>query len=134
MEKTVESALRIIEGTGPVGAYIAAGLVGLTLAAIVFARLGNLWDTSRSEARKTDFLDLMVTQYERLMTVEANLRAEGERIEAENDALKERLREGQAAVELMRIQFRRVIELLRAVKEGRMKPEDLPADIAGALQ
>ena len=60
------------------------------------------------------------------------LRADFERQEIENDRLKDRARELQTSVELMRTQLRRTIELLRAVREGRLAPSAIEdADLAG---
>lgn len=134
MDKSVESALRIIEGTGPVGAYIAAGIVGLTLAVIVFARTAGLFDGTRSDQQKTGFLDRVIAQYDKLVLVEDQLRKDAERIEAENDELKDRQRELQTSVELMRIQLRRAIDLLSAVRDGRMQPADIAPELAELIR
>ncbi|WP_264047517.1 hypothetical protein [Methylobacterium flocculans] len=134
MDKTVESTLRIIEGTGPIGAYIAAGIVGLALAIIVFARTAGLFDGVRSDQQKTGFLDRVIAQYDKLVLVEDQLRKEAERIEAENDSLKDRQRELQTSVELLRMQLRRAIDLLAAVRDGRLQPADVAPELAELLK
>lgn len=129
VEKSIETALRIIEGTGPTGAYIAAGIVGLALVIIVIANFAGLYDDRRSASTKTDFLDRVVKQYETLAKSEAALRAEAEHIGRENDQLQDRQRELLTSVELLRQQLKRAIELMKAVRDGRLKPEDLDAHL-----
>lgn len=131
MDKSVESALRIIESTGPIGAYIAAGIVGLVLAIIVFARAAGLFDDVRSERQKTDFLGLVIAQFDKVTASEARLRQEAQRIEAENDALKDRQRELLTSVELMRAQLRRLIDLLTAVRDGKIPLAAIDAELGG---
>lgn len=125
MDKSIETALRIIEGTGPAGAYIAAGLVGLALIVIVVANFAGLYDDRRSASTKTDFLDRVVKQYEVLAKSETALRQEADRIERENDVLQDRQRELLTSIELLRQQLRRAIDLMKAVRDGRLRPEDL---------
>lgn len=130
MDKSVESVLRIIEGTGPPGAYIAAGIVGLVLAIIVFAKTANLFDGTRSDQQKTGFLDRVIAQYDKLVLAQDELHKDVERIEAENDDLKDRQRELLTSLELLRIQLRRAIDLLTAVRDGRLQPADIDAELA----
>ena len=138
MDKSVNSeigviALRIVEGSGPIGFYVGAAIVFLTLAVILLARFAGIFDDVRSGKQKTDFLDRVLSQYDRLAKVEASLRIDVERVEVENEALKDRLLELQAATELLRNQIRRLIDMLNAVKQGRMDPSELPADVAEAV-
>lgn len=125
VDKSIETALRIIEGTGPYGAYIAAGLVGLALIIIVVANFAGLYDDRRSASTKTAFLDRVVKQYDALAKSEAALRAEVDRIDRENDTLQDRQRELLTSVELMRQQLRRAIDLMKDVRDGRLQPSDL---------
>lgn len=129
MEKSVEIALRLIEGTGPTGAVIAAVIVGLALVVIIVANFAGLYDDRRSASTKTDFLDRVVKQYEVLSQSEAALREEGDRIERENDALQDRQRELLTSVELLRRALRRAMDLMAAVRDGRMQPAELDAHL-----
>ena len=129
VEKSIEAALRIIEGTGPTGAYIAAGLVGLALVVIVIANFAGLYDDRRSASTKTDFLDRVVKQYAEVSKSEAELRRETSRRERENDALLDRQRELLTSLELLRSQLGRAITLMRAVSEGRLQPAELDAHL-----
>lgn len=129
-DKNIELALRILDGSGPIGFYIAAVLVGLALAVIIVARLAGLFDSARGDIQKTGFLDRVIAQYDKLAASEAALRAEAEHLEAENDGLKDRTRELQTSIELLRVQIRRAIDLLTAVRDGRLQPADVGAELA----
>lgn len=128
-EKSIEAALRIIEGSGPPGFYIAAALVGLALVVIVIANFAGLYDDRRSASTKTDFLDRVVKQYAEVSKSEAELRRETSRRERENDALLDRQRELLTSLELLRSQLGRAITLMRAVSEGRLQPAELDAHL-----
>lgn len=128
-EKSIEAALRIIEGSGPPGFYIAAALVGLALVVIVVANFAGLYDDRRSASTKTDFLDRVVKQYAEVSKSEAELRRETSRRERENDALLDRQRELLTSLELLRSQLGRAITLMRAVSEGRLQPAELDAHL-----
>ncbi len=82
MGATVESAMRIIEATGPVGAYIAAAIVALFLGLILFAHSAGLFESVRRDRQSTGVMDRLIAQYDKLAVSEAALRAEAERIEA----------------------------------------------------
>lgn len=120
-------AIRIIEATGPVGAIVAAALVGLALVVIIFAKLGGLFDNSRNDVLKTDFIGRLVAEVDKFSEREKELRREADRLEAENERLKDKMRELQTQGILMRNQLRRAIDLLRAVREGRLSPDAIAA-------
>jgi hypothetical protein len=120
-------ALKIIDRTGTVGAVIASAIVGLVLAIIVYAKSTGLLSFTRTETQKGDFQDRLITQVDKLMLREAALQAEADRIESENDRLKDEMRDLRTQIVLMRNQLRRAIDLLRAVREGRLPPEAIAA-------
>lgn len=120
-------AIRIIEATGPTGAIVAAVLVALALVVIILAKFGGLFDNSRNEVLKTDFIGRLVAEVDKFSVRESELRREADRLEAENDRLKDNMRELQTQGILMRNQLRRAIDLLRAVREGRLPPEAIAA-------
>jgi uncharacterized protein YlxW (UPF0749 family) len=120
-------AIRIIEATGPTGAIVAAVLVALALVVIILAKFGGLFDNSRNEVLKTDFIGRLVAEVDKFSEREKELRREADRLEAENDRLKDKMRELQTQGILMRNQLRRAIDLLRAVREGRMSPDAIAA-------
>ena len=61
------------------------------------------------------------------MLREAALQAEADRIETENDRLKDEMRLLRTQIVLMRNQLRRAIDMLRAVREGRLSPDAIAA-------
>ena len=127
MDAYIGPVIRIIEATGPIGAIVAAVIVGLVLALIVYAKSAGLLGITRTETQKGDFQDRLIAQVDKLMLREASLQAEADRIEGENDRLKDEMRELRTQVVLMRNQLRRAIDLLRAVKEGRLSPDAIAA-------
>lgn len=131
---SIELVLKILDGSGPIGFYIAAVLVGLTLSVIVLARTAGLFNSNRADRQQTDFLARVIQQYDRLADGEAALRQDADRLEAENDDLKDRIREHQVSVELLRRQLARAIELLTAVRDGRLAPEGIDAELAGLVK
>ncbi|MFC5553636.1 hypothetical protein ACFPQ7_06800 [Methylobacterium iners] len=94
---------------------------------IVFAKSSDLFDNTRTEHQKTDFQELLISQVDKFAAREEELRRDVERAEVENDRLKDRQRELQTQVALMRNQLRRVVDLLRDVREGRLPPEAIAA-------
>lgn len=127
MESYIGPAIRIIEATGPIGAIVAAAIVGLVLAIILYAKSTGLLNMGRTETQKGDFQDRLIAQVDKLLLREAALQAEADRIEGENDRLKDDMRELRTQIVLMRNQLRRAIDLLRAVREGKISPDAIPA-------
>ncbi len=114
MEIILGPLFRILEGTGPVGAYIAAGLVGLVLVLIVYARTQGLFNDTATAKQQVEFQKRLMEQVDRLME--------------RDDALRDEMAEMQAHVALMRNQLRRAIDLLRQVREGRVSPDAIDTD------
>lgn len=127
MEKYADLLGQFVATTGPVGAIIAALIVGLALAVIVYARTKGLFQSVSAEDSRQDFVDQLIEQVDKLVAREERLQIEADRVERENEQLKDRQRELQTKMELMRNQLRRAIDLLRAVREGRLPPEAIEA-------
>lgn len=127
MDAYIGPLIRIIEATGPIGAVIAGVIVALVLGLIIFAKSTGILNFTRTETQKGDFQDRLIGQVDKLLLREAALQAEADRIEGENDRLKDDMRELRTQIVLMRNQLRRAIDLLRAVREGRISPEAIPA-------
>ncbi|QRE74398.1 hypothetical protein [Methylobacterium aquaticum] len=133
--KAAEAALRILEGIGPRGALIVAVVVGLGLAVVLIGHFGGLYTTRRADKQSLDFVDRLIAEVDKLAARELALRADLERQERDADSHRLRAVELQADVELMRMQLRRTIEILRAVRDGRLLPSAITdADIAEAVQ
>ncbi|MCF4125026.1 hypothetical protein [Methylobacterium sp. SyP6R] len=114
MEVLIGPLVRIVEATGPVGAYIAAAIVGLVLALIVFAKTQGLFTSTTTAQQQVDFQKLLLEHLDRLSKREEALRAE--------------MAEVQAHVALMRVQLRKAIDLLRQVREGHVPPDAIDTD------
>lgn len=119
MEVLIGPLVRIVEATGPVGAYIAAAIVGLCLVLIGFAKSQGLFNDTRTAKQQVEFQKRLLEQLDRLMDREKKLQDE--------------MAEVQAHVVLMRVQLRKAIDLLRQVREGHVPPDAIDTDaIEGA--
>ncbi|GJD93378.1 hypothetical protein [Methylobacterium iners] len=127
MEKYAELLTQFVAVTGPAGSLIAALIVGLALAVILYARTKGLFQGVEAGESKQNFVDQLIEQVDRLAAREERLQHEADKVERENDRLKDRQRELLTKIELMRNQLRRAIDLLRAVREGRLPPEAIEA-------
>ncbi len=116
-----------IETAGAPGAIIAGVIVGLGLLIIVYAKSAGMFAAVRTEDQKGDLLDHFSEEVERLAGAEQELRRDLARNEAEQDRLKDKQRELETKVVLMRAALRRAIDLLRAVREGRLAPDAIDA-------
>lgn len=131
----VEGAIRIIDRLGPRGALVVSGVVGLGLAAALLAHFRGLYLERRSDRQSLDLVDRLIAEVDKLAAREVALRAEMERQELDRDSQRLRAVELQADVELMRAQLRRAIEVLRAVRDGRLLPSAITeADLAGLIR
>ncbi|KMO32493.1 hypothetical protein [Methylobacterium aquaticum] len=117
MEIAIGPLIRIVEATGPIGAILAAIIVGLCLALIVFARSQGLFNDARTAQQQAEFQKRLLEQVERLMHRE--------------EVLIQEMSEVQAHVALMRVQLRKAIDLLRQVREGRVAPDAIDTDAIG---
>jgi len=133
--KAAESFMRIVESVGPVGALVVSVLVALALAVVLIAHFSGLYQERRGAGQGLDLVDRLVIEVDKLVTREAALRADLDRQEQESDSHRIRAAALQADVELMRVQLRRAIETLRAVKDGRLHPSAITdADLAEAVR
>lgn len=115
------------EAAGAPEKIVAGVIVGLALALIVYAKSAGLFASARAEGQKVGLLDHFSQEVERLAQAEQDLRRDVDRSEAERDRLKDKQRELETKVILMRAALRRAIDLLRAVREGRLAPEAIEA-------
>ena len=127
MEEYGKALKTFVETTGPAGAIIAAVIVGLALAVILYARTKGLFQSAEEGDNRNDFVGQLIEQVDRLAAREERLQHEADRVERENERLKDKQRELLTKMELMRNQLRRAIDLLRAVREGRLPPEAIAA-------
>jgi len=133
--RAAEAALRVLEGLGPYGALLLAGVVGLGLVVALIVHVGGLQLGRKADRQSLDFVDRLIGEVDKLSTRELALRAELERQELDRDSYRLRAVELQADVDLMRAQLRRAIEALRAVRDGRLSPSAITdADLAEWLK
>ncbi|MGC5778822.1 hypothetical protein [Methylobacterium sp. NFXW15] len=118
--KAAESAARIVESLGPWGALVLAVVVGLGVVLALCVQFGGLQLGRKADRQSLDFVDRLISEVDKLAAREVALRAEMERQELDRDSHRLRAVELQADVELMRAQLRRAIEVLRAVRDGRL--------------
>lgn len=116
-----------IQTAGAPGAILAGVIVGLGLLIIVYAKSAGMFALVRTEDQKGDLLDHFSEEVERLAGAEQELRRDLARNEAEQDRLKDKQRELETKVVLMRAALRRAVDLLRAVREGRLAPDAIEA-------
>lgn len=134
-ETFATTALRIVEATGPVGAIIVSVLVGLVVGALVIFYFAGLVAGARTDKQQAIFQERLLKAFEALAVSEAALRKEVDVLQHENASLKDTIRELTASVDLLRTQWRRGIDLLRAVMDGKLAPSAINAaelgDVAG---
>ncbi|MGX5776501.1 hypothetical protein [Methylorubrum zatmanii] len=133
--KAAESALRVLEGLPPYGVLLVSGVVGLGLAVALIGHFSGLYQGRRADGQSLGMIDRLMRQVDDMSAREVSLRADLERQEQEADTYRLRAAELQADVELMRVQLRRYIETVRAVKDGRLLPSAITdADLAEVLK
>lgn len=133
--KPTELFLSVMAGIGPYGTLIVSVIVGLGLVVVLVAHFSGLYSSRRADKQSLDFADRLIGEVDKLSQRELALRADLERQERESDMHRLRSVELQADTELMRMQLRRYIETLRAVRDGRLLPSAITdADLAEVLQ
>lgn len=135
LAKAAESFVPLLDKLGSTGIVIVSVLVGLAIAVVLVAHFSGLYQGRREDGQRLDIVDRLIADVDKLLAREARLRADLEQQERESDSHRIRAAELQADAELMRVQLRRYIELIRAVKDGRLLPSAITeADIAEALK
>jgi uncharacterized protein YlxW (UPF0749 family) len=118
-------AVRVVSTTGVAGAIVIALLVAGILGVILFARTANLFQQS-------DFQSKLLAAVDRLTKVEESLRAEVETLQNDKEQLQRALSEATVAIELMRAQQRRLIDLFRDVLAGKRTVASIEASELGS--
>lgn len=122
MDALLTSLLTALVSLGPIGAVIAAVIVGLGLALILFASSKDLWSSTRGRSQGVEFQDRMLALIDKLTASEEALRKRIDELSRENGLMRDEVDELRASLALLRNQRRKLIELMRAVKEGRTLP------------
>lgn len=114
----VEPIVEIIQATGVWGALLAGGLVGLGLVVIIYGRTRGILGESATAGHTVEFQNQLLDALKLLNDSEGALRRE-------NAELREALGRVMTTVDLLRTQQRRMIDLMRAVMEGRLAPAEI---------
>lgn len=131
MDAVLNGIAAVIKSLPPYGQWVAGGLVGLALMVIVYARTTDLFVDRRVGSQTTAFQDRLLRAIEVLTASEEKLQARLDAAEAENVGLRSDMDTLRADLLLIRNQRRRVIELLRDLKEGRVTVDTVEAALAG---
>lgn len=132
-EALTEGALRIVEATGPVGAIVVAVLVGLVLGALIIFYFARLFTTAKTDKQQGAFQERLIAVLDKVAASEMAWRKEVDLLQEKNASLKDTVRELTASVDLMRMQTRRLLEMLRAVMEGRLAPSAISSSDLGEV-
>lgn len=109
------SLLDIVQRSGPAGALLASGIVGLAFAVILLAHFRGLWVGVRGEAQQVDFQQKLLTLVDKLTSSEDSLRKRIDDLSHDNTSLRVDVEELRVTAALLRSQRRRLIDYLRAV-------------------
>lgn len=109
----MQSALRIVESVGPIGAIIIALLISVALMFVIFWR-----GTQQQQA--TDFQTKLLEALDAMTKSEAASRAALRDAMEENEALRRTVSELTTSVDLLRAQMRHMIGMLRDLQAGRV--------------
>lgn len=133
--KPTELFLLVMAGVGPYGTIVVSIIVGLGLVVVLVAHFSGLYSSRRADRQSLAFADRLIADVDKLSQRELTLRADLERQEREADMHRLRAVELQADTELMRMQLRRYIETLRAIRDGRLLPSAITdADLAEVVK
>lgn len=121
----VADIVRLLGTLGPWGLVVISCLVGLALAVIVYARTMGLFAGQATAEQANAFQKNLLEAFDRLSKSDAALRQEVEDLQTERENLRGRIAELTVAIDLMRNQQRRLIDLLHAVMSGRIAPDAL---------
>lgn len=116
MDVLVTGRLTTLTNAGPVGAFLAALLVGLGLMVIVYARTKDLWTDTKGRTQGVEFQDRLLKLVDTLTASEAALRLRIDDVLRDNGTLRDDVDALRADLALVRNQRRRLIEMLRAMR------------------
>lgn len=108
----------LVDALGRLGrapAILAGGIVGLTLAVILLARLGNLWAAVRAGKGAATLQTELIALVRDNRATEDALRRRLDEAERDRAVAREELEELRAQIALLRHQRRRLITMLRDV-------------------
>ena len=117
---SIDHLLDLLDHSGPKGALMAGGIVGLTLALILVGRIKGIWDTIRpAQTAGVDpvataaFQAQCIAMIAELRQSEEKLRRYLDDLQHDKSALQDDLDEMRVQIALLRSQRRRLLDLLR---------------------
>lgn len=121
MTAEIAAALKALAEANPIAGAVAVGVFGVIAAIILLGRTKHVFADMAEEGRKGTFQEQLLRALEAMATRETAM-------QAEIAALREQNVQMAVQVELLRGQTRRLIDLLREVRDGKRRPEhiDLP--------
>lgn len=119
MNEIAAGIVDIVKAGGTPVALLVGAIVGLGLVVIVLARVSGLFASSRTDLQTTAFQDKLLATIDRMIATEEALRGRLETMSRENASLRDQEAELRATISLVRNQRRRLIELLRDLKDGK---------------
>lgn len=113
--------LDIVQRSGPAGALIASGIVGLAFAVILLAHFKDLWVGVRGRTQEVAFRDKLLNLIDKLTASEDALRKQVDELSHQRGALQDDVDELRVSLSLLRSQRRRLIDYLR-IAHGKPLP------------
>lgn len=132
MGELADIAVKVIGTTGVFGAVVIAILIALACAVVIYARTADLFTGSKTASQQSEFQAKLLKAVDRLSQIEVSLRGEIDQLQNDKEQLQRALNEGTVAIELMRQQQRRLIDLFREVLAGRRPIDSIDAKELGA--
>ena len=111
----IAGALHALAQVNPIAAGVAVVALALVLAVIVLGRSKQIFADVAEDARKGSFQEHLIAEMRTMRDRDATLAGQ-------NARLLEQSTEMRVQLELLREQVRRLIDVLRDVREGRLSP------------
>ena len=105
--------LAILQQSGPAGAVVAGGIVGLVLTLILLAHFKGLWSDLKGRSQSTEFQDKLLALIANQQASEEALRRHLDELSRDKTSLQAERDDLRVQIVLLRSQRRRLIEMLR---------------------
>ena len=118
MDALITGLITGLSNSGPIGAVIAAVIIGLALSLMAFAKTRELWSDTRGRSQGVELQDNMLAMIKDLRASEEALRKRIDDLGRENGAMRDEVDELRASLSLLRNQRRKLIEHMRNLRDG----------------
>ena len=124
--------VKFLQEAGPFAMIGAGSVVGLFILMVLLSKGQGVLLATREGKQTAEFQDKLLALVDKLTASEDALRKRLEEVQGENATLRDDVVEMKVTLSLIREQRRRLIDLLRALKEGRMHLGEVsPLDLGG---